>query len=54
MGDLWPQVTTDNIDELTDYIGYHNEFLRLFGFGYDHVDYDAEVPSEVDINGMVR
>jgi enoyl-[acyl-carrier protein] reductase/trans-2-enoyl-CoA reductase (NAD+) len=54
IGDLWPQVTTDNIDELTDYIGYHNEFLRLFGFGYDHVDYDAEVPSEVDINGMVR
>lgn len=51
--ELWPQVTTENIDELTDYKGYHNEFLRLFGFGYDHVDYDAEVNPEVEINGMI-
>lgn len=41
--DLWDQVTTDTIDSLTDYAGYHNEFLRLFGFGYQHVDYDADV-----------
>lgn len=41
--DLWGQVTTDTIDTLTDYKGYHNEFLRLFGFGYAHVDYDADV-----------
>lgn len=50
---LWPQVTTENIDELTDYVGYHNEFLRLFGFNVDGVDYDADVNPEVDINGMV-
>ncbi len=53
IADLWPQVTTENIDELTDYVGYHNEFLRLFGFGYDHVDYDADIPTVVDINGVV-
>ena len=41
--DLWGQVTTDTIDSLTDYVGYHNEFLRLFGFGYQHVDYEADV-----------
>ncbi|MGP9800238.1 enoyl-ACP reductase FabV [Rheinheimera sp. NSM] len=41
--ELWGQVTTDTIDTLTDYKGYHNEFLRLFGFGYAHVDYDADV-----------
>lgn len=41
--DLWGQVTTETIDTLTDYKGYHNEFLRLFGFGYAHVDYDADV-----------
>jgi enoyl-[acyl-carrier protein] reductase/trans-2-enoyl-CoA reductase (NAD+) len=40
---MWDQVQTDNIDELTDYKGYHQEFLRLFGFGYPHVDYDADV-----------
>ena len=30
---LWPQVTTDNVAQLTDYAGYRAEFLRLFGFG---------------------
>lgn len=51
--ELWPQVTTDNIDELTDYKGYHSEFLRLFGFGYDHVDYDADVDPAIGVGGMV-
>ena len=47
--DLWGQVTTDTIDTLTDYKGYHNEFLRLFGFGYSHVDYDADVSPMVPL-----
>jgi len=46
---LWPQVTTENIDELTDYIGYNAEFLKLFGFGFDSVDYDADVSPLVDL-----
>ena len=40
---LWPQVTTDNLFELTDYAGYKREFLKLFGFERSDVDYDAEV-----------
>ena len=40
---LWPQVTNDNIFELTDYQGYKDEFLKLFGFGVAGIDYDAEV-----------
>lgn len=51
--ELWPQVTTENIDELTDYVSYHAEFLKLFGFGVDGVDYEADVNPQVDINGMV-
>lgn len=50
--DLWGQVTTDTIDSLTDYKGYHNEFLRLFGFGYQHVDYDAEVSPMVPLRNI--
>ena len=50
--DLWGQVTTDTIDTLTDYKGYHNEFLRLFGFGYSHVDYDADVSPMVPLNNI--
>lgn len=50
--DLWGQVTTETIDTLTDYKGYHNEFLRLFGFGYSHVDYDADVSPMVPLQNI--
>lgn len=50
---IWDTVDTDTIDELTDYVGYHNEFLKLFGFGVDGVDYDADVNPEVKINHLL-
>lgn len=45
--DLWPQITTENLFEMTDYQLYKNEFLKLFGFGVAGVDYDADVNTEV-------
>jgi enoyl-[acyl-carrier protein] reductase/trans-2-enoyl-CoA reductase (NAD+) len=39
----WPMVTTENLDELTDFAGFREDFFRIFGFGVDGVDYDAEV-----------
>lgn len=53
IAELWPQVTTENIDELTDYAGYNSEFLRLFGFGYEHVDYEADVDPSVAVKNLV-
>ncbi len=50
---LWQQVNTDNIDELTDFKGYQAEFLQLFGFEMSGVDYDAEVDPEVPIANLV-
>lgn len=50
---LWPQVTSDNIYELTDFAGYKKEFLRLFGFEIDGVDYEADVNPDVQIPGLV-
>lgn len=44
---LWPQVTTENLFELTDYAAYKHEFLKLFGFERSDVDYDAEVDPDV-------
>jgi len=41
--EIWPQVTTENFPELGDYAGYHLDFLKLFGFGFENVDYDAEI-----------
>ena len=40
---LWPQLTDENLSELTDYALYKEEFLKLFGFGVQGVDYDADV-----------
>jgi enoyl-[acyl-carrier protein] reductase/trans-2-enoyl-CoA reductase (NAD+) len=51
--DIWNSVDTDTIDELTDYVSYHQEFLKLFGFGVDGVDYDADVSPVVDINNLL-
>ncbi|MBU2871810.1 enoyl-ACP reductase FabV [Colwellia sp. E2M01] len=51
--DIWNTVETDTIDELTDYVGYHQEFLKLFGFEVAGVDYDADVSPEVEINNLV-
>jgi enoyl-[acyl-carrier protein] reductase/trans-2-enoyl-CoA reductase (NAD+) len=42
VAELWPQVTTENLDSLSDIAGYRAEFLKLFGFGLPGVDYEAE------------
>lgn len=45
--EIWPQVTTDSLEALTDFAGYQDDFLKLFGFNWDGVDYAADV--EVDL-----
>jgi enoyl-[acyl-carrier protein] reductase / trans-2-enoyl-CoA reductase (NAD+) len=47
---IWPEVTEENLFELTDFKGYKDEFLRLFGFGIKGVDYDAETSPLVKTN----
>ncbi len=51
---LWPLVETDNIDQLSDFAGYQQEFLQLFGFGFPGVDYDADVDPVVPIAGLIE
>lgn len=43
----WRKITTENLHELTDFKGYQEEFLKLFGFGLPGVDYDADVDAMV-------
>jgi enoyl-[acyl-carrier protein] reductase/trans-2-enoyl-CoA reductase (NAD+) len=47
---VWDKVHSDNLAELSDYDGYRSEFLRLFGFGIDGVDYDADVNPLIEEN----
>ncbi|PPD32351.1 MAG: enoyl-[acyl-carrier-protein] reductase FabV [Methylomonas sp.] len=50
---LWQQINNDNIHDLSDFAGYKHEFLKLFGFEVDGVDYDADVNPEAPIANMV-
>jgi enoyl-[acyl-carrier protein] reductase/trans-2-enoyl-CoA reductase (NAD+) len=45
--ELWPQITTETLDELTDIQGYRTDFLKLFGFGLAGVDYEAHTDPHV-------
>ena len=39
----WNVVSTDNIGDLGDLDGFREDFMALFGFGLDGVDYQADV-----------
>lgn len=39
---LWGESTTESLVELGDLAGYKQDFLNLFGFGFDGVDYQSD------------
>ncbi|MFN5717701.1 MAG: enoyl-ACP reductase FabV, partial [Bradyrhizobium sp.] len=43
----WPLLTTETLGELADLGEYKSQFLRLFGFGIDGVDYTQDVDPRV-------
>ncbi len=47
VSDLWTKATTETLPEIGDLAGYKQDFLNLFGFGFDGVDYN------IDANEMV-
>jgi enoyl-[acyl-carrier protein] reductase/trans-2-enoyl-CoA reductase (NAD+) len=53
VAEAWAKITTENLAELTDFSGYKHEFLKLFGFDIDGVDYDADVDPVVAIKNLV-
>ncbi len=53
VAELWSSISTDNLTTQSDFDGYRREFLQLFGFEVDGVDYDADVNPEVKIPNLV-
>ncbi|MBV8696637.1 MAG: bifunctional NADH-specific enoyl-ACP reductase/trans-2-enoyl-CoA reductase, partial [Bradyrhizobium sp.] len=43
----WPLLSTATLGELADLAEYRTQFLRLFGFGIDGVDYAQDVDHRV-------
>ncbi len=46
---LWTEISTENLADHADLDGYAEDFRKLFGFGADGVDYDADIDQNVMI-----
>ncbi|MGL4584134.1 MAG: enoyl-ACP reductase FabV [Flavobacterium sp.] len=49
---LWEEVTSDNIDAISDLAGYRRDFFNLFGFEFDGIDYNLESNELTTINSL--
>ena len=46
---LWEESTTETLPKIGDLAGYKQDFLNLFGFGFEGVDYLAEADEMVQV-----
>ena len=46
---LWLEATTESLSAIGDLPGYKNDFLNLFGFGFEGVDYLADANEMVGV-----
>jgi enoyl-[acyl-carrier protein] reductase/trans-2-enoyl-CoA reductase (NAD+) len=46
---LFPQVTTENLREISDFAGFQREFRNLFGFEVRDVDYEQAVETDASL-----
>jgi len=49
---LWLQATTDTLPQIGDLAGYKQDFLNLFGFGFQGVDYLADTDEMVHVSSI--
>ena len=53
VAELWKKATTESLPEIGDLKGYKSDFLNLFGFGFEGVDYLLDVNENIEIKGLV-
>ena len=49
---LWPEICTENLESISDIQGYRAEFLKLFGFGIQGVDYQQDLEPAIPIPSL--
>ncbi len=49
VADLWNKATTETLPEIGDLAGYKQDFLNLFGFGFEGVDYEADANEMINV-----
>ncbi|MCH7224857.1 enoyl-ACP reductase FabV [Haloferula sp. A504] len=50
--EAWKVVNTENLQQYADIEGYDASFLRLFGFGLEGVDYEADTDTTVEVPSL--
>lgn len=48
VAERWARVNDDNLGDLADLAGYRSDFIKLFGFGLEGIDYSADVNPVID------
>lgn len=46
---LWQEVHTGNVRAISDIEGYKKDFLKLFGFGFNNIEYSTDINPEMDL-----
>jgi len=54
VAELWPKASTESLPLIGDLQGYKSEFLSLFGFGLDSIDYSLDTNENLSIIGLVE
>ncbi len=52
VAEAWDKINAENLNELADIEGYNKDFIKLFGFEADGVDYEAETDTAVGIASL--
>ncbi len=52
VAEAWDKINAENLNELADIDGYNKDFIKLFGFEADGVDYEAETDTAVGIASL--
>ena len=45
----WAKFNTDNMDRIADFEGYRRDFMQIYGFDFEDVDYDKDVSPESEM-----
>jgi len=53
VSELWTKATTETLPEIGDLNGYKQDFLNLFGFGFEGVDYLKDTNEMVKVSSIL-
>lgn len=51
---IWEKINTENLRQLSDFDGYQENFLQLFGFDCVGIDYDVDVEAQRPIKHLLN